>query len=106
MSEAVKELTDSTFSETVQTGVVLVDFWAPWCTPCVQQGPILEEVAKAVEGKATVAKVNVDDNQSVAGEYGVQSIPTLILLKNGEEADRFIGLQEQSALVSAIEKQL
>lgn len=106
MSEAVQELTESNFKDTIQSGVVLVDFWAPWCSPCVQQGPILEEVASAVAGKATVAKVNVDESQAVAGEFGVQSIPTLILFKDGAEADRFVGLQEKSVLVSAIEKQL
>ena len=106
MSDAVKELSDSEFEAATKQGVVLVDFWAPWCGPCKQQGPILEAVAEKVAQKAVIAKVNVDDNNEVAGKFGVQSIPTLILFKDGEEASRFVGVQQESDLVAAIEAAL
>ncbi len=103
MSDQVKTLTDDDFQTAIQTGVALVDFWAPWCGPCQQQGPIVEAVAGAVGDKATVAKLNVDENPKTAQDFGVMSIPTLVLFKNGEEVNRFVGLQTQDALTSAIE---
>ena len=106
MSDAVLELTDSTFDEAVANGVALVDLWAPWCGPCKMQGPIIEKVAEAVGEKATVAKLNVDEASAVAAKYGVMSIPTLILFQDGEETKRFVGLQQQEALVAAIEELL
>ena len=99
-------LNDADFDDTIAEGVVLVDLWAPWCGPCQMQGPIIEQVAQTVDGKAKVAKLNVDEGQAVAARLGVQSIPTLILFKDGEETARFVGLQQAATLVSAIEKAL
>jgi thioredoxin 1 len=103
MAAGVTELTDKEFAAFVAKGLVLIDFWAPWCGPCRMQGPILEEVAKAVGDKAKIAKVNVDDNNEAAARYGVQSIPNLILLKDGELVQNFVGVQQKSVLIGAIE---
>ena len=100
------ELNDTTFTEAIQSGVTLVDFWAPWCGPCKMQGPILDQVAAKIGDKATVAKVNVDDCPAPASQFGVQGIPTLILFKDGQEVNRFVGVQQENALLSAIETTL
>lgn len=97
------ELTDSNFEETIGTGVTLVDFWAPWCGPCMMQGPICEQVAEKVRDRAKVAKCNVDDGQQTATKYGIRSIPTLIIFKDGEVVQQFVGVQQEPELVSAIE---
>ena len=106
MAGKVLDLTDGNFAETICSGVTLVDFWAPWCAPCMTQGPIVEQVAKKVDGRAKVAKVNVDEGQQAAGQYGVRSIPTLIVFKDGEPAQQFVGVQSEDQLVSAVEKAL
>ena len=106
MAEGVIELDGTSYDDAVKSGVVLVDFWAPWCGPCKQQTPILEKVAAAVGDKAVISKVNVDESPELAAKYGVRSIPTLILLKDGENKQQFVGLQQQAALVSAIEAEL
>ena len=103
MAEGVIELTGSTYDDAVKSGVVLVDFWAPWCGPCKMQTPILEKVATAVGDKAVIAKVNVDENPELAAKYGIRSIPTIILLKDGENKQQLVGLQQEAALVSAID---
>jgi len=103
MAEGVMDLNGSNYDETTKAGVVLIDFWAPWCGPCKMQTPILEKVAAEVGEKAVIAKVNVDENPEMAAKYGIRSIPTLILLKDGESKQQLIGLQQQAALVSAIE---
>ena len=106
MTGEAHELTDHNFAETIASGVTLVDFWAPWCGPCMTQGPIVEKVAKKVDGRAKVAKVNVDEGPQAAGQYGVRSIPTLIIFKDGNPVEQFVGVQSESQLVSAIEKVL
>jgi thioredoxin 1 len=83
-------------------GVWLVDFGAPWCVPCRVQEPILETVADTFEEKACIAQMNVDENQETAQRLGIRSIPTLVLFKNGREIQRFVGIQSQEKLASAI----
>jgi thioredoxin 1 len=100
------ELNETTFNQTIRSGVTLVDFWAPWCGPCQIQIPILEKVAGAIGGRAVIAKLNVDESPAPAAEYGVRGIPTLILFKNGEEIQRFVGVQQEKHLLSAIEAAL
>lgn len=80
----------------------LVDFFAPWCGPCQAQGPIIDEVAKEVGDKAMVAKINIDDNPELAEKYGVMSIPTLILFKDGEVAETMTGMQAKENLVKLL----
>jgi len=103
MSQSIQQLDTGSFDTTIKQGVVLVDFWASWCGPCRMQLPILEEVAGRVAGKATVAKVNVDEAPELAGRFGIQSIPTLLLFKDGKQVKEFVGTQSRAVLMSAIE---
>jgi thioredoxin 1 len=103
MSQSILQLNDKSFDATIKQGVLLVDFWAPWCGPCRMQLPILEEVAGRVAGKATIAKVNVDEAPELAGRFGIQSIPTLLLFKDGKQVKQFVGTQSGRVLLSAIE---
>jgi len=96
-------VTKDNFNETVSQGVSLLDFWAPWCGPCKMQLPIVEELAQELKGKATIAKVNVDEEPELASQFGVMSIPTLILFKDGQPVDKLVGLQSKAALQSKIE---
>jgi thioredoxin 1 len=98
----VQELNDGNFSATIKKGVTLVDFWAPWCAPCMMQGPIVEKVAEKVGKKAKVAKVNVDEARLAATELGIHSIPTLIVFKDGKPAQQFVGVTPENKLISAI----
>jgi thioredoxin 1 len=82
---------------------VLIDFWAPWCGPCRAQAPILDAVAEQLGDRAIIAKVNVDEEQDLAAHFGVQAIPTLVVLKQGQPAQRLVGLQQAPALVRALE---
>ena len=103
MAEGVIDLIGSNYDEATKSGVVVIDFWAPWCGPCKMQTPILEKVAAAVGDKAVIAKVNVDEAPELAAKFGIRSIPTLVILKDGENKQQFVGLQQEAALVSAIE---
>ena len=105
-NEYVIEVTDSNFSETIKSGVTLVDFWAPWCSPCLMQGPIIEKLAKQFKGQANIGKMNVDSGLSTASQFGVSGIPTLILFKNGQEVNRFVGVQIEGTLIKAIDEHL
>ena len=99
---AAKELNDSSFAEEIKSGITLVDFWAPWCGPCKMQIPILDQVAEKIGDKATIAKLNVDDSPAPASQYGVRGIPTLILFKDGEVVQQFVGVQQETVLTDAI----
>jgi len=100
----VRHLTTTTFDGTLaQDKPVLVDFWAPWCGPCRTQGPILDEAAGQIGDRALVGKVNVDEERALAQRYGVRVIPTLILLRGGQELQRFTGVQSAETLVKALE---
>ena len=105
MSANVKEFSDATFeSEVIQASEpVLVDFWAPWCGPCRQITPMIEELASENEGSVKIGKVNIDDNPKSAQHYGVSSIPTLLLFKDGEVSERFVGVQPKSRLQGAMD---
>lgn len=100
------DVTDQTFEAEVMksTVPVLVDFWAVWCTPCQIQGPIVEEVAVALGEKAKVVKLNVDENPMYAQKYGVMSIPTMMIFKNGTVAKQFIGVTSKEVLVAELTK--
>jgi thioredoxin 1 len=100
----VIDLNDGNFDETIKTGITLVDFWAAWCGPCMMQGPIVEKVAEIVGDKSKIAKVNVDEGQRTAAQYGIRSIPTLIIFKDGQPIQQFVGVQSESQLVTAIEQ--
>lgn len=102
----VLELDDTTFSMQTARGVVLVDFWAPWCPPCRKQGPIVDAVAKQLGGTARVAKVNVDNAKATAQAFGIRSIPTLVVLKDGKTVKSFTGLTQADALVAAVKEAL
>ena len=103
MAEGITELNDNNFEDEIKEGVTLVDFWAPWCGPCRMQGPICEQVAQKVGDKATVAKMNVDEGQNVATKFGIRAIPTLIIFKDGQVVQQFVGVRQEAELVSAIE---
>ena len=99
------ELTDATFEEKVlkeNEKPVLVDFWAPWCGPCQMMGPILEALSEEVSDFAVVGKLNVDENPATAGKYGVMSIPTLIIFKNGEPVKQLVGVQSKEVLTEEL----
>ena len=100
-------LTDATFDETLKSDMpVLVDFWAEWCGPCKMIGPAVEELAGDYEGKAVVAKLNVDENPEVTARYGVRSIPTLLVFKNGQIVDKQVGAVPKSVLSSKLQAQV
>ncbi|MED5396606.1 MAG: Thioredoxin [Alphaproteobacteria bacterium MarineAlpha3_Bin4] len=103
-----KQVTDDSFDAVVLSadGPVLVDFWAEWCGPCKQIAPALEELATKMEGQVTIAKVNIDDNPMTPSKYGVRSIPTLMLFKNGEVAATKIGAVATTQLVDWVNENI
>jgi thioredoxin 1 len=106
-ANVVTQVTDATFDQVVGAGKpVFVDFWAPWCGPCRIIGPIVEELAPSYDGRAVIAKVNVDDNPMIAQKFGVTSIPTLMMFKDGKMVDRAVGAMPKNALQSFIDRNL
>lgn len=101
---AIVNATDQTFTTDTSKGVVLVDFWAPWCGPCKMIAPVLQELDTEIGDTAKIVKVDVDENQETAGKFGVMSIPTLIVLKDGEVVDKVVGFQPKEALAELIAK--
>ncbi|HND62036.1 MAG TPA: thioredoxin [Opitutaceae bacterium] len=108
MSEKIANLTTDTFKAAVtsSTTPVLVDFWAPWCGPCKAIAPILEELATELDGKLKIAKVNIDENDGVAVEYGIRAIPTMLLFKGGQVAEQIVGMMPKAALKTKISAHL
>lgn len=105
---SVKHLTDETFAKDVleSTGPVLVDFWAPWCGPCRAVAPVLDQVAADYAGRVTVAKLNVDENQLTASQYGIRSIPAIALFVGGELVDGMVGAAPRSYFAQMLDKHL
>jgi thioredoxin 1 len=103
---AIVNVTDQTFASETSEGVVLVDFWAPWCGPCKMIAPVLEELDSEMGEKVKIAKLDVDENQETAGKHSVMSIPTLLVFKDGEVVDQVVGFQPKEALAELLNNHL
>jgi thioredoxin 1 len=105
---AAAEVTDKSFEQEVLKSdvLVLVDFWAPWCGPCRMVAPVVEEIAGQYEGQIKVVKLNTDDNPQVASQYGIRSIPTLMIFKDGQKVDMVVGAVPKTTLANTLEKYL
>ena len=101
-------VTDSSFQEEVLNSdlPVLVDFWAPWCGPCRMVGPVVEEISQQYEGQIKVVKVNTDENPNIASQYGIRSIPTLMIFKGGQRVDMVVGAVPKTTLAQTLDKHL
>ena len=104
--ERIKSVSSDDFESEIKNGIALVDFSAPWCAPCHVQKPIIDELAKRFLGRASFVEVNVDENRQSAVKLRIMSIPTIIIFKEGQEMQRFVGLQHEDRLSEAIEKAL
>jgi len=100
----IKVLTSENFHSQIKTGVILVDFWAEWCMPCKMMAPILNDVAEELNGKASIGKLNIEQHNDIASQFGVSSIPTMIMFKNGKEIKRYVGAKPKDFLVKEIQK--
>jgi len=105
MAQSITTLTSANFDETIGSSdlPILVDFWAEWCGPCRMVGPIVDELHTDYEGKAVVGKVNVDDQQEIAAQYGIRNIPTILFFKNGEMVDKNVGVAPKADLAKKID---
>lgn len=103
---AIAEVNDNTFQDEIATGTVLVDFWAPWCGPCKMIAPVLEEIDREIGDKLSIRKLNVDHNPNVTQQFGVMSIPTLMLFRNGQAVETFVGYQPKDNLLSLINQHI
>lgn len=101
---AVKNVTDITFTSEIQKGLVLVDFWAPWCGPCKMIAPVLEELDAEMGDKVKIVKMDVDENHQVPGQFGIMSIPTMILFKDGQPLGKMVGYQPKDVLAEVIKE--
>jgi len=104
MSDLVKHITDAEFQATVASGVTVVDFWAPWCGPCKAIAPALDELAGEYGDKVQIVKINIDENQEVATQFGVTSIPTLLMFKDGQKIAQKVGGAAKAALKTFIDQ--
>ncbi|MBE9118696.1 thioredoxin [Lusitaniella coriacea LEGE 07157] len=103
---ATAQVTDASFKEEVlESDVpVLVDFWAPWCGPCRMVAPVVDEISQQYEGQVKVVKLNTDENPNVASQYGIRSIPTLMIFKGGQRVDMVVGAVPKTTLANTLEK--
>lgn len=102
-----KVIDNNNFSELVSAGQpLLIDFWAPWCGPCRMMSPVVEELAQEYEGRVIIAKCNVDDEEDVAAQFNIRNIPTLVLMKNGQLVDRFVGVVAKKDIADALDLML
>ena len=100
----IKKLSDQNFEHQIKSGIMLVDFWATWCMPCKMMAPVLNDLSEDLTGNASVGKLDVDQNRAASAKYGVRSIPTLVLFKNGKEINRFVGVKTKDFLLKEIQK--
>ena len=101
------EITDVTYEELLKSDKpVVIDFWAEWCGPCRMIGPVIDELATEYDGKVTIGKVDVDNNDAVTSKFGIRNIPTILFFKNGEIVDKQVGAAQKSALIEKIDKLL
>ena len=97
------ELNASNFNDTIKEGVTLVDFWAPWCGPCRMIAPVIEELANDYDGKAKICKVNTDEEQDIAIQYGIRSIPTILFFKDGHLVDKMVGAAGKQVIAEKLD---
>jgi len=100
----IKKLSDQNFDHQIKSGIILVDFWATWCMPCKMMAPVLNNLSEELTGNAAVGKLDVDQNRAASAKYGVRSIPTMVLFKNGKEINRFVGVKTKDFLLKEIQK--
>jgi len=100
----VQELSNNEFKEFIKKGLVLIDFFAEWCMPCMMMAPVIEELNEKMKGKVKVGKVNVEDNSKIAQKFGVSSIPNFVLFKDGKPIDQFVGSVSEDELESKLKK--